>query len=437
MTDVNALNGYTQTGTSTTNTASQNLSADMNTFLTLLTTQLKYQDPLDPMDTAEFTNQLVQYSSVEQAIQTNEKLDSLLSMNIANLGAQAVSYIGKVAQVLGNVMPLEGGKAKATYTLDKNVVSTTIVVKDMNGNIVYSEQGKVTSGTHEFTWDGKDSNGNQLEDGAYQIIVNPKVASGEAQATVTTTIFGKVTGVASDENGIYIQENGNYKFADINGYTISYENGKPVAIDTVVLSTQHHPRMSDGNKMKPEFIEAVIEHIIKPVLPQEWLKNTRFLINPTGRFVVGGPQGDCGLTGRKIIVDTYGGACPHGGGAFSGKDPSKVDRSAAYACRYVAKNIVAAGLASRCQVQVSYAIGVAQPINVTVRTFGTGKIADDKIAELVRRHFDLRPRGIIQMLDLLRPISSKTAAYGHFGREEPEFTWERTDKAELLKADAF
>lgn len=195
--------------------------------------------------------------------------------------------------------------------------------------------------------------------------------------------------------------------------------------------------MSDGNKMKPEFIEAVIEHIIKPVLPQEWLKNTRFLINPTGRFVVGGPQGDCGLTGRKIIVDTYGGACPHGGGAFSGKDPSKVDRSAAYACRYVAKNIVAAGLASRCQIQVSYAIGVAQPINVTVRTFGTGKIADDKIAELVRRHFDLRPRGIIQMLDLLRPIYSKTAAYGHFGREEPEFTWERTDKAELLKADAF
>ena len=249
--------------------------------------------------------------------------------------------------------------------------------------------------------------------------------------------------------------------------TLRYENGKPVAIDTVVLSTQHHPRMSDGNKMKPEFIEAVIEHIIKPVLPSEWLKDTRFLINPTGRFVVGGPQGDCGQTGRKIIVDTYGGACPHGGGAFSGKDPSKVDRSAAYACRYVAKNIVAAGLASRCQVQVSYAIGVAQPINVTVRTFGTaglasrcqvqvsyaigvaqpinvtvrtfgtGKIADEKIAELVRRHFDLRPRGIIQMLDLLRPIYSKTAAYGHFGREEPEFTWERTDKAELLKADAF
>ena len=219
--------------------------------------------------------------------------------------------------------------------------------------------------------------------------------------------------------------------------TLRYENGKPVAIDTVVLSTQHHPRMSDGNKMKPEFIEAVIEYIIKPVLPPEWLKNTRYLINPTGRFVVGGPQGDCGLTGRKIIVDTYGGACPHGGGAFSGKDPSKVDRSAAYACRYVAKNIVAAGLASRCQVQVSYAIGVAQPINVTVRTFGTGKIADEKIAELVRRHFDLRPRGIIQMLDMLRPIYSKTAAYGHFGREEPEFTWERTDKAELLKADAF
>ena len=204
MTDVNALNGYTQTGTSTTNTASQNLSADMNTFLTLLTTQLKYQDPLDPMDTAEFTNQLVQYSSVEQAIQTNEKLDSLLSMNIANLGAQAVSYIGKGAQVLGNVMPLEGGKAKATYTLDKNVVSTTIVVKDMNGNIVYSEQGKVTSGTHEFTWDGKDSNGNQLEDGAYKIEVSTKVASGETAASVVTTVFGRVTGVASDSSGVYV-----------------------------------------------------------------------------------------------------------------------------------------------------------------------------------------------------------------------------------------
>ena len=204
MTDVNALNGYTQTGTTTTNTASQNLSADMNTFLTLLTTQLKYQDPLDTMDTAEFTNQLVQYASVEQAIQTNEKLEDLLSMNIANLGAQAVSYIGKVAQVMGNVMPLEGGKAKATYTLDKNVTSATIVVKDMNGNIVYSEQGKVTSGTHEFTWDGKDANGNQLEDGAYKIEVSTKVASGETAASVVTTVFGRVTGVASDSSGVYV-----------------------------------------------------------------------------------------------------------------------------------------------------------------------------------------------------------------------------------------
>ena len=177
--------------------------------------------------------------------------------------------------------------------------------------------------------------------------------------------------------------------------------------------------------MKASFIEAVIEEIIKPVLPKEWLKDTRYLINPTGRFVIGGPQGDCGLTGRKIIVDTYGGACPHGGGAFSGKDPSKVDRSAAYAARYVAKNIVAAGLARQCQIQVSYAIGVAQPINVTVYTEGTGKIPDAKIAELVTAHFDLRPKGIIQMLDLLRPIYEKTAAYGHFGRDEPEFTWER------------
>src|SRR5208283_1825071 len=179
--------------------------------------------------------------------------------------------------------------------------------------------------------------------------------------------------------------------------------------------------------------EAAIELIIKPVVPQEWLKDARYLINPTGRFVIGGPQGDCGLTGRKIIVDTYGGACPHGGGAFSGKDPSKVDRSAAYAARYVAKNIVAAGIARQCQVQVSYAIGVAQPINVTVYTEGTGKIPDEKIAALVTAHFDLRPKGIIQMLDLLRPIYLKTAAYGHFGRDEPEFTWEASDKVEALR----
>ena len=171
-------------------------------------------------------------------------------------------------------------------------------------------------------------------------------------------------------------------------------------------------------------------------MPKEWLKDTRYLINPTGRFVIGGPQGDCGLTGRKIIVDTYGGAAPHGGGAFSGKDPTKVDRSAAYAGRYVAKNIVAAGLASRCQIQISYAIGIAKPTSVMVTTFGTGKISDEKIAALVSEHFDLRPKGIVQMLDLLRPIYQKTAAYGHFGREEPEFTWERTDKAAALKAAA-
>jgi S-adenosylmethionine synthetase len=189
--------------------------------------------------------------------------------------------------------------------------------------------------------------------------------------------------------------------------------------------------------MTDAFYEAVREEIIKPVLPKEWLTNdTKYLINPTGRFVVGGPQGDCGLTGRKIIVDTYGGACPHGGGAFSGKDPSKVDRSAAYAARYVAKNVVAAGLARKCLVQVSYAIGVARPTSVMVSTEGTGIIADDKIAEIVSRHFDLRPKGIIQMLDLLRPIYEKTAAYGHFGREDPDFTWERTDKAAALKAEA-
>ena len=219
--------------------------------------------------------------------------------------------------------------------------------------------------------------------------------------------------------------------------TLRYVDGKPHSIDTVVLSTQHSPDQSEtATKMKSSFNEAVIEEIIKPVLPKEWLKDTRYLINPTGRFVVGGPQGDCGLTGRKIIVDTYGGACPHGGGAFSGKDPSKVDRSAAYAARYVAKNVVAAGLARQCQVQVAYAIGVARPMNITINTMGTGKIADDKIAELVAAQFDLRPKGIIQMLDLLRPIYSKTAAYGHFGRDEPEFTWERTDKAAALRSAA-
>jgi len=219
--------------------------------------------------------------------------------------------------------------------------------------------------------------------------------------------------------------------------TMRYVDGKPHSIDTVVLSSQHSPDQSEtATKMKDSFREAIIEEIIKPVLPKEWLKDTRYLINPTGRFVVGGPQGDCGLTGRKIIVDTYGGACPHGGGAFSGKDPSKVDRSAAYAARYVAKNIVAAGLATQCQIQVAYAIGVAQPMNVTVYTEGTGVISDEKIAALIAAHFDLRPKGIIQMLDLLRPIYEKTAAYGHFGREEPEFTWERTDKAAALRAAA-
>jgi S-adenosylmethionine synthetase len=213
--------------------------------------------------------------------------------------------------------------------------------------------------------------------------------------------------------------------------TLRYLNGRPVSVNTVVLSTQHAPEISHS-----QIEEAVIEEIIKPVLPKEWLQDTRYLVNPTGRFVIGGPQGDCGLTGRKIIVDTYGGAAPHGGGAFSGKDPSKVDRSAAYAARYVAKNVVAAGLARQCQVQLSYAIGVAKPINITVYTEGTGVISDEKIAELVMEHFDLRPKGIVQMLDLLRPIYTKSAAYGHFGREEPEFSWERTDKAALLRAEA-
>jgi S-adenosylmethionine synthetase len=215
--------------------------------------------------------------------------------------------------------------------------------------------------------------------------------------------------------------------------TVRYADGKPVAIETVVLSTQHHPSMNERQKA---LAEAVIDEIIKPVLPADMLSGTKFLVNPTGRFEIGGPHGDSGLTGRKIIVDTYGGAAPHGGGAFSGKDPSKVDRSAAYAARYVAKNIVAAGLARQCQIQLSYAIGVAKPINVTVYTEGTGKLSDDKLAQLVHDHFDLRPKGIIRMLDLLRPIYQKTAAYGHFGRDEPEFAWEATDKVEALKAAA-
>ncbi len=214
--------------------------------------------------------------------------------------------------------------------------------------------------------------------------------------------------------------------------TLRYVDGKPDSIDTVVLSTQH-----SADIPLEKLREAVIEEIIKPVLPKHLIKgDVKYLVNPTGRFVIGGPQGDCGLTGRKIIVDTYGGAAPHGGGAFSGKDPSKVDRSAAYAGRYVAKNVVAAGLASKCLIQISYAIGVARPTSVMVSTFGTGKIADEQIAKLVSDHFDLRPKGIVKMLDLLRPIYKKTAAYGHFGREEPEFTWERKDKAAALRAAA-
>lgn len=214
--------------------------------------------------------------------------------------------------------------------------------------------------------------------------------------------------------------------------SLRYENGKPVAVDTVVLSTQH-----DENISHDDLKEAVIEQIVKPVLPAELMQgNVTYHINPTGRFVVGGPEGDAGLTGRKIIVDTYGGSAPHGGGAFSGKDPSKVDRSAAYAARYVAKNIVAAGLAERCTVQISYAIGIAQPTSIMVNTHGTGTVSDDKLIALINKHFDLRPKGIVQMLDLLRPIYTKSAAYGHFGRDEPEFSWEQTDKAQALKADA-
>jgi S-adenosylmethionine synthetase len=213
---------------------------------------------------------------------------------------------------------------------------------------------------------------------------------------------------------------------------VRYVDGRPHHIDTVVISTQHREEVTHK-----QIEEAIIEQVVKPVLPKNMVtSDTKYLINPTGRFVIGGPQGDTGLTGRKIIVDTYGGYSRHGGGAFSGKDPSKVDRSAAYAARYVAKNIVAAGLATKCELQVAYAIGVARPVSVLVDTFGTGKISDEKIGALVEKHFDLRPKGIIQALDLLRPIYTKTAAHGHFGRDEPEFTWEHIDKAVALKADA-
>ena len=214
--------------------------------------------------------------------------------------------------------------------------------------------------------------------------------------------------------------------------TMRYEEGRPVGIDAVVLSTQHRDDISLS-----ELQEAVMEEIIKPVLPQKWIRgDTKYFINPTGKFVIGGPQGDCGLTGRKIIVDTYGGMARHGGGAFSGKDPSKVDRSAAYLARYIAKNLVAAGIAERCELQLSYAIGVAEPTSISVETFGTGKISNENIVKLVRDNFELKPKGLIKMLDLLRPIYLQTAAYGHFGREESDFTWERTDKVDALKSEA-
>jgi len=211
--------------------------------------------------------------------------------------------------------------------------------------------------------------------------------------------------------------------------TFVYEDDKPVGIDAVVLSSQHHADVS-----MEDLREGVMEEIIKPIIPAEWVsKKTQYHINPTGRFEIGGPMGDCGLTGRKIIVDTYGGSARHGGGAFSGKDPSKVDRSAAYACRYVAKNIVAAGLADRCEIQVAYAIGVAEPTSISVQTFGTGKVSEEELTVLIRENFDLRPYGILQMLDLIRPIYKPTAAYGHFGREDIDLSWERTDKADALR----
>ncbi|MBX3708328.1 MAG: methionine adenosyltransferase [Gammaproteobacteria bacterium] len=210
--------------------------------------------------------------------------------------------------------------------------------------------------------------------------------------------------------------------------TFHYIDGKPSSITNIVFSTQHHPDIHHQN-----LVEAVVEEIIKPILPEEWLKHTQYYVNPTGRFVIGGPQGDCGLTGRKIIVDSYGGMARHGGGCFSGKDPSKVDRSAAYAARYVAKNIVAAGLADRCEIQISYAIGIAEPTSIYLETFGTSKVSEKKIISLVRQHFDLRPYGIIKMLDLLKPIYRPTASYGHFGRDDLNVSWEKTDKAEILR----
>jgi S-adenosylmethionine synthetase len=215
--------------------------------------------------------------------------------------------------------------------------------------------------------------------------------------------------------------------------TIEYEDDKPVRVDTIVVSTQHAENITQA-----QIKQDIMEHVIKPIVPEQWIDaNTKYFINPTGRFVIGGPQGDAGLTGRKIIVDTYGGYARHGGGAFSGKDPTKVDRSAAYAARYVAKNIVAAGLADKCEIQLAYAIGVAQPVSINVDTYGTGKVSDEKLVQLIRNNFDLRPAGIIRMLDLRRPIYRQTAAYGHFGRDDLDVPWERTDRAELLRQQAF
>ena len=441
------------------------------------------------MEGQEFAAQLAQFSSVEAltniqgSLEQNTEMSGLMTQTMNS--SMAASFIGREVEALGNEVGwLGSGEATIGYDLGENSATTKLIIRNANDEGHPAPRvaietatttglvlvlGEVTTGGYvEFQSIVRDA----VRDIGYTrselgfdyetcgTIVSVKEQSGDIAMGVDEGTDkeqgagdqGMMFGYASNETDVLMpapityahrlvqrqaeeRRNGTLPWLRPDAksqVTLRYENGRPVAVDAVVLSTQHSPEIR-----QEDLREAVMETIILPTLPKEWLhEGTRYHINPTGRFVIGGPMGDCGVTGRKIIVDTYGGMARHGGGAFSGKDPSKVDRSAAYACRYVAKNIVAAGLAERCEVQVSYAIGIAEPTSVNVDTFGTAKVPDEKLRSLVRQHFDLTPFGIVEMLDLIRPIYRKTAAYGHFGREDTDFTWERTDKAEALKTDA-